>query len=195
MNRLISPLLAAALLSFATLPAHAASKEELDAKVNEAKAELYKFSSAAKELEAKGDLKGALDAYDAVARSAHKNAEDALFATARLRAKLADTDGALESFRSYRQRYPDGAYARVVAVHVLDLLVRKGDDFEILDEANAFLVAYPNDLRAWRFRMARAAIAIKKGDCSSALRDLASVRDAEATPLRRRCKGSTEPDR
>jgi hypothetical protein len=150
---------------------------------------------AAKELESKGDLEGALDAYDAVAKSADKNAEDALFAAARLRAKLADTDGALEAFRSYRRRYPDGSYARVVAVHVLDLLVKKGDDHEILDEANEFLVAYPNDLRAWRFRMARAAIAIKKGDCPSAVRDLDSVPDAEATPLRRRCQASTGSNR
>ena len=148
---------------------------------------------AAKELEAKGDLKGALDAYDAVARSVDKNAEDALFAVARLRAKLADTDGALDALRSYRQRYPDGAYARAVAVHFLDLLVKKGNDPEVLDEATAFLVAYPNDSSAWRFRMARAAIAIKKGDCPSALRDLASIPDTEATPLRRRCNASTEP--
>jgi len=150
---------------------------------------------AAKELESKGDLEGALDAYDDVAQSAHKNAEDALFAAARLRAKLADADGALETFRSYRRRYADGAYARVVAVHVLDLLVKKGDDQDVLDEASEFLVAYPHDLRAWRFRMARAAIAIKKGDCPSALRDLASVPDVEAAALRRRCKASDESDR
>jgi len=53
MRHAITPLLAAALLALATLPAHAASKEELDAKVNEAVAELFKHSSAAKELAAK----------------------------------------------------------------------------------------------------------------------------------------------
>ena len=53
MKRLIPPLLAAALLAFVTLPAHAASKEELDAKVDEAMTELFKHSSAAKELAAK----------------------------------------------------------------------------------------------------------------------------------------------
>jgi lipid-binding SYLF domain-containing protein len=53
MKRLIHPLLAAMLLLFATLPAYAASKVELDAKVDEAKAELFKLSSAAKDLSAK----------------------------------------------------------------------------------------------------------------------------------------------
>jgi hypothetical protein len=150
---------------------------------------------AAKELEFKGDLKGALAAYDMVAKSADKNAEDALFAAARLRAKLADDAVALEAFRAYRRRYPEGAYAHIVAVHVLDLLVKRGDDREILDEANGFLVAYPNDLRAWRFRMARAAIAIKNGDCASGLRDLAAVPDPEAIPLRRRCEAAGSSDR
>jgi lipid-binding SYLF domain-containing protein len=53
MTRLIRPLLAAALLLIATLPAGAASREELDASVREAIAELYKLSSAAKDLAAK----------------------------------------------------------------------------------------------------------------------------------------------
>jgi lipid-binding SYLF domain-containing protein len=53
MKRLLQPLLAATVLLFATLPADAASKEELDAKVNEASEELFKYSSAAKELAAK----------------------------------------------------------------------------------------------------------------------------------------------
>ena len=53
MKRLMHPLIAAMLLLFAALPAYAASKEELDAKVNEAKSELFKHSSAAKELAAK----------------------------------------------------------------------------------------------------------------------------------------------
>ena len=53
MKPLMQPLLAATLLLFATLPANAASKEEIDAKVNEAKAELFKVSPAAQELAAK----------------------------------------------------------------------------------------------------------------------------------------------
>lgn len=53
MTRLIRPLLAAALLLVATLPAAAASREELDASVREAIEALYKFSSGAKELAAK----------------------------------------------------------------------------------------------------------------------------------------------
>ena len=53
MNRLIRPLLAATVFLFATAPAFAASKEELDVGVKEALAELYKQSSAAKDLGAK----------------------------------------------------------------------------------------------------------------------------------------------
>jgi len=53
MKRLIHPLLAATLLMFATLPAYADSKEVIDAEVNDAKAELFKQSSAAKDLAAK----------------------------------------------------------------------------------------------------------------------------------------------
>lgn len=50
MSRFLRPLLAVALLSIAALPAGAATREELDASVREAIEELYKFSSAAREL-------------------------------------------------------------------------------------------------------------------------------------------------
>ena len=53
MIRIVRPLLAALLLLFAALPATAASREELDASVREAVIELYKHSSAAKELAGK----------------------------------------------------------------------------------------------------------------------------------------------
>ena len=72
-------------------------------------------------------------------------------------------------------------------MHVLDLLLKKGDDRAVADEANRFLAAYPDDAGAWRFRMARAALAIKKGDCAAALRDLAFVPENEAGALRARC--------
>ena len=52
MNRFVPALLAAALISFATSPAFAASKEEIDAEVKQALGELYKQSSAAKDLSA-----------------------------------------------------------------------------------------------------------------------------------------------
>ena len=53
MLRIFRPLLAAALLLLAVTPAVAASREELDAAVREAVNELYKHSSAAKELAAR----------------------------------------------------------------------------------------------------------------------------------------------
>jgi lipid-binding SYLF domain-containing protein len=53
MIRIVRSLLAAALLLFVALPATAASREELDASVREAVSELYKHSSAAKELAGK----------------------------------------------------------------------------------------------------------------------------------------------
>ena len=53
MIRFARPLLAAALLLLAAVPATAASREELDASVREAIDALYKHSSAAKELAAK----------------------------------------------------------------------------------------------------------------------------------------------
>jgi lipid-binding SYLF domain-containing protein len=53
MNRLVRPLLAATLFLFASAPALAASKEEIDAGVKESLAELYEQSSAAKDLGAK----------------------------------------------------------------------------------------------------------------------------------------------
>lgn len=53
MPRLVRPLIAAALLLFAAMPVAAASREELDAAVREAVNELYKHSSAAKELAGK----------------------------------------------------------------------------------------------------------------------------------------------
>jgi lipid-binding SYLF domain-containing protein len=53
--RVARPLLAAALLLFAAAPALAASKEEIDAGVQEALASLYEQSSAAKDLGAKAN--------------------------------------------------------------------------------------------------------------------------------------------
>lgn len=53
MIRFIRPLLAAALLVLTAMPAAAASREQLDADVREAIVELYKYSSAAKELTGK----------------------------------------------------------------------------------------------------------------------------------------------
>jgi lipid-binding SYLF domain-containing protein len=53
MIRTIRPLLAAALLVLAAMPAAATSREQLDADVREAINELYKYSSAAKELAGK----------------------------------------------------------------------------------------------------------------------------------------------
>ena len=50
MNRFVHALLAAALVFSVSTPAGAASKEELDANVREATAQLYKLSSAAKDL-------------------------------------------------------------------------------------------------------------------------------------------------
>ena len=50
MKRFVHALFAAALLGLVSVPASAASREELDAQVREAIGELYKHSSAAKEL-------------------------------------------------------------------------------------------------------------------------------------------------
>jgi hypothetical protein len=146
----------------------------------------------AEQREARGDVKGALDVYEGVAESMGHDAEDALFAVGRLRAKLGDTEGAMLAFRTYRERYPGGAYARIVGVRVLDLVSKRGDDGAVVSEANAFLDAYPNDPGAWRFHMARAAVAIKRGDCAAALRDLVFVPDAEASSLRARCAASVQ---
>jgi len=53
MSRLVHALFAAALLLPATMPSAAASREEIDAKVREAKAELFELSSSAGELAAR----------------------------------------------------------------------------------------------------------------------------------------------
>lgn len=53
MSRMARPLLATVLFLFAAAPAFAASKEVIDAQVKEALGELYKQSSAAKDLSAK----------------------------------------------------------------------------------------------------------------------------------------------
>ncbi|MGH8135607.1 MAG: BPSL1445 family SYLF domain-containing lipoprotein [Steroidobacteraceae bacterium] len=53
MPRNFRPLLAAALLLLATVPAAAASRDQIDADVREAIKELYKYSSSAEELAAK----------------------------------------------------------------------------------------------------------------------------------------------
>lgn len=140
----------------------------------------------ARRLEDAGKLAEAIEAYRAI--TSGPEAEDALYATARVLAASGDVDAADEAFRSYREHYADGRYARAADVHILDRAIARRDLDKVMSEANRFLAAHGTDPFAPRFLYARAAVRIRRGDCAGALADLGRVpRTAEVDQLRSAC--------
>jgi hypothetical protein len=132
--------------------------------------------------------RGGVDKPSSAAQSAQSD-EDALYAEGRAQARRGDTATALRTFAIYRQRHgAHGAYARAVDVQVLDLLLGRGEKDRARAEADQFLVAYPNDPRADRFRLARAVLNAERGACMAALADIATLPDGDVTAsVRQRC--------
>jgi FecR protein len=144
--------------------------------------------------ERRGNLVDALVAYRRIAGSASADAEAAQFDVGRLELERHEEGAALEAFKACRQRFPKGSYARAADGQVLDILVARGDHDGTLAEATRFLVAHPTDPRAWRFRLARAAVRISRGDCFGGLADLEGVPTGEAVrALRLRCGETAQP--
>jgi hypothetical protein len=134
----------------------------------------------AKTLERGGDIDGALRAYAAIAGAHGVNAEDALFATVRLKAQRGLLADVVTAVAAYRAAFPEGRYARAVDVHAVNALLSLPDDAGVLREAEAFLRRFPEDPRAWRFHLARATSLARRGDCRGASADLARVPDSDA---------------
>jgi hypothetical protein len=141
----------------------------------------------ARQLEYAGKRDEALAAYRAIDTGAE--AEDALYATARL---LGGTSGRADEAHAallrYRERYPDGRYARAVDAHIVDQALARGDLDTVVAEANRFLAAHPIDPLASRFLQSRAAVYVRRGECAAALRDLDRLPQApELDRLRAAC--------
>jgi hypothetical protein len=136
--------------------------------------------SRARALERAGDAGSALAAYQAIVDGRGENVEDALFAIARLRAQQGEQRATLSAAKSYRSEFPTGRYARDNDVLVLNAELALGEQALALSEAELFLERFPNDPRAWRFRLVRAAERARRGDCSGARSDVETAPDGAA---------------
>jgi len=162
-------------------PAVAAAKSSGDPSPNDAASEKAQRAYAhAKDLERAGDERGALVAYTALVADASSLAEDALFSILRLHAAHGEPAATQNAISQYRARFPSGRYARDVDVHALNLAAVQADQSAARRECEAFLSHFPNDPRAWRFRLVLARERAGGGNCVGALELLQSVPDSDA---------------
>ncbi|HTQ02785.1 MAG TPA: FecR family protein [Polyangiaceae bacterium] len=131
----------------------------------------------ARALERDGSIAEAASAYAAVASAGDADAEDATFALARLPAQHGDPNAALGAIARYRSAFPNGRYARDIDVLELNAHLAAHDETAALRDAETFLAHFPNDARAWRFRLVRGASRARAGDCAGAASDLERVPD------------------
>jgi len=142
----------------------------------------------AKRMELSGDRDGALTAYRRISGEPGTLAEDAQFAVIRLLAERRDHAATLTAVSNYRHRFAAGRYGRDVDVRALNAHLSVGDIAAARRAADAFLTSYPDDPRAWRFRLARASQLSQDGDCAGALADLRHVPDgAEKARIQKSC--------
>jgi FecR-like protein len=141
----------------------------------------------ARELESHGERARAADLYTAVAHSTGSEAEAATFAAARLRHGLGQHEAARRLLETYRNRFPNGSYARAVDVLLLRVHLARNDSAAVEREANAFLIEHAGDPRAPQFRWARARSLASRGRCSEALAERALLEPARQAELQRLC--------
>jgi hypothetical protein len=136
--------------------------------------------ASAKDLERSGATDAALEIYAKVANAGGRNMEDALFAIVRLRSQAGESHLALEATDRYRAAFPAGRYARAVDVHALNARLAQSDDAGVLQEAAAFLDAHGSDPRAFKFRLGRAMVLARRGNCRGALEAIEGVPQSPA---------------
>lgn len=138
----------------------------------------------ARALERAGAIAEATSAYGAIAHAPGPNADDAAFALVRLPAEQHEASGVQAAATAYRAAFPAGRYARDVDVLALNAHLALHDQGSALSDADTFIAHFPNDARAWRFRLVRAADRARHGDCNAAANELAAVPDgAEKTAI------------
>ena len=130
---------------------------------------------AARALEHSGKLDEATSAYRALARGGGADADDGAFALARLSSERGTPSAVLAAVADYRQTFPAGRYAREIDVLELNAHLARRDRPAALRDAETFLLRFPSDARAWRFRLVRASEHARQGDCNAALGELDSV--------------------
>jgi transmembrane sensor len=130
---------------------------------------------AARALERSGKVAEAASAYRALARGGGGDADDAAFALARLSSDHDGPNAVLAAVDAYRQAFPTGRYAREIDVLELNAHLARSDRRAALRDAEVFLLRFPNDVRAWRFRLVRAGEEARLGNCEAAVRELDTV--------------------
>jgi hypothetical protein len=148
----------------------------------------------ARALERSGALDRAISAYRAIASAPGPNAEDAAFALVRLPAERGASGAVLAAVAEYRAAFRAGRYARDVDVLELNAHLARRDTRAAARDADAFLADYPDDARAWRFRLVRGAERARAGECDAATSELARVPDGpEKTAALAPCSGVETP--
>jgi hypothetical protein len=128
-------------------------------------------------VEREGRHQAALHCYEQQGAGSGLQAETALYEIGRIRRdRLGDTAGALKSFESCRQRFPQGALRYEVDLSVLELLARLGRHAEALVESARLLESHPRGERAGEIRLLRGNIMRERlRDCVGAEREYAAA--------------------
>ena len=155
--------------------ASSASASPARAAEDDSNAEAQRAYARAKGLERSGNERAALVAYLELSTHPSAVAEDALFSILRLHASQGQRAAMQASIEQYRKRFPNGRYARDVDVHALNWATAEADAAATRRECEAFLSRFPDDPRAWRFRLVQARQRAAAGDCAQALELLQGV--------------------
>jgi ferric-dicitrate binding protein FerR (iron transport regulator) len=150
-------------------------------------AQLVERYREARQLEARGERGRAADLYAMVGASTGAEAEAATFAAARLRHGLGQHEASRRLLEAYKNRFPNGSYARAVDVLLLRVQLARGDNAAVERVATQFLNEHASDPRAAQFRWARAKARADSGRCAEALADAAALDAAQAAELRKVC--------
>ncbi len=127
-------------------------------------------------LEERGEYTAAAAELARAPQSDPKYADLALYSLGRLyQHRLNNPSGALEAFRSYRSRYPQGALLPEVDLAVLEIEAQSGDRKAALAESVRFLASHPASERTGEVHRLRGDLLSEAGECRVALGEYAQV--------------------
>lgn len=114
----------------------------------------------------------ALTHYEALAMGSGPWAESSLYEVGRLKLRsLSDPNGALQAFKEYQRRYPQGVLIQEAALSLIEAHLMTGDMDLATQTIDAFESTFPSSERLGDVRLLRANARRDNGDCARALVD------------------------
>ncbi len=135
----------------------------------------------AQRIEKRGKIIAAARVYERLASQNGPHAGDALYALARIALRRSDANSARLHLAAYKERFSGGPYTQAVDVHLLNIHLSAKDDEAALSLSNHFLHTHSSDPRADKFRLVRASIQAKRGQCASAIEDVRTIQPSART--------------